>query len=50
MEKEPGPLGEESPITDAPAETKRKREYKDFGHEDEKPTRTPLLLWRVLWF
>ncbi|KAH0826739.1 hypothetical protein J3R83DRAFT_5144 [Lanmaoa asiatica] len=34
VEKEPGPQGEESPVTDAP----RKREYKDFGHDEEKPT------------
>ncbi|KAI9569815.1 hypothetical protein HD554DRAFT_2204249 [Boletus coccyginus] len=35
--KVPGPQAEESPITDVP-DTKRKREYKDFGHEEEKPT------------
>lgn len=38
IEKEPGPQGEESPVTGA-AETKRKREYKEFSHEDEKPSR-----------
>ncbi|KAN0084076.1 hypothetical protein V8E55_007580 [Tylopilus felleus] len=37
IEKEPGPQGEESPVTGA-AETKRKREYKEFSHEDEKPS------------
>jgi H+-transporting ATPase len=35
VEKEPGPLGEESPI--APV-IQRKREYKEFGHEEEQPT------------
>jgi H+-transporting ATPase len=38
--KEPGPQGEESPIT-AP-DDKKKREYKDFGHDEEKPTRRHL--------
>jgi hypothetical protein len=41
VEKEPGPQGEtpatETPYSDVPE--KRKREYKDFGHETEKPTR-----------
>jgi H+-transporting ATPase len=37
--KEPGPQGEESPITQSPPDEKRKREYKDFGHDEEKPTR-----------
>ena len=44
MEKEPGPQGEESPVTDAPVDAKRKREYKEFGHDDEKPTRTHAFL------
>jgi hypothetical protein len=41
VEKEPGPQGEtpatETSSNDVPE--KRKREYKDFGHETEKPTR-----------
>jgi len=42
--KVPGPQAEESlAITDAP-DTKRKREYKDFGHDEEKPTRSYLSL------
>lgn len=44
VEKEPGPVGD-SPEQPAqavatPEPEKRKREYKDFGHEEEKPTRT----------
>jgi H+-transporting ATPase len=38
VEKEPGPQGEESPVTDAAPNAKRKREYKEFGHEEGKPT------------
>jgi hypothetical protein len=41
VEKEPGPQGEISssgtPSSDVPE--KKKREYKDFGHDSEKPTR-----------
>lgn len=46
MAKVPGPQAEESPITDVP-DAKRKREYKDFGHEEEKPTRTYLAFIHV---
>ncbi|KAG1851979.1 hypothetical protein F4604DRAFT_1933913 [Suillus subluteus] len=35
--KEPGPQGEESPVVNSPDE-KKKREYKEFGHEEEKAT------------
>jgi H+-transporting ATPase len=43
VEKEPGPQGEESPIAQSPApEEKKKREYKDFTHDEEKPTRKHL--------
>ena len=40
VEKEPGPQGE-SPASETPADVpeKKKREYKDFGHEAEKPSR-----------
>ncbi|EIN08166.1 plasma-membrane proton-e [Punctularia strigosozonata HHB-11173 SS5] len=37
VEKEPGPATEQ-PAAGAPAGEKRKREYKDFGHEEEKAT------------
>lgn len=47
VEKEPGPQGEESPVTDAAPDAKRKREYKDFGHEEEKPTRAYFSVWRA---
>ena len=50
VEKEPGPLGEESPIINAAPDAKRKREYKEFGHDEEKPTRTHFSLWRVFRF
>jgi H+-transporting ATPase len=36
--KEPGPQGDESPVVSSPEE-KKKREYKEFGHDEEKPTR-----------
>jgi len=40
VEKEPGPQGEDSPIAESPSpDEKKKREYKDFGHDEEKPTR-----------
>jgi H+-transporting ATPase len=45
VEKEPGPQGDEPAITQTPFE-KKKREYKDFGHEEEKPTRMHLSLSR----
>jgi hypothetical protein len=41
VEKEPGPQGE-SPAAETPpavVPAKKKREYKDFGHETEKATR-----------
>ncbi|KAJ7599365.1 hypothetical protein C8J56DRAFT_1020815 [Mycena floridula] len=38
VEKEPGPAGESPEASTAPPEEKKKREYKDFGHEEEKPT------------
>jgi len=34
VEKEPGPQGEDSPVADA--EAPRKREYREFGHDEEK--------------
>jgi H+-transporting ATPase len=38
--KEPGPQGEESPVAYSPSpDEKKKREYKEFGHDEEKPTR-----------
>lgn len=43
FEKEPGPQGE---VT----EEKKKREYKDFGHDEEKPTRMFLISRNVFWF
>lgn len=40
VEKEPGPQGETPVETpDVAPEEKKKREYKDFGHEEEKATR-----------
>ena len=40
VEKEPGPQGETPVETpNAPTEDKKKREYKDFGHEEERATR-----------
>ena len=36
VEKEPGPVGESPVVQEEPE--KKKREYKDFGHEEEKPT------------
>lgn len=40
VEKEPGPQGD-SPAQPSPTAEpeKKKREYKDFGHEEEKATR-----------
>ena len=43
VEKEPGPQGDVPPAQTTPSEPpveKKKREYKDFGHEEEKATRT----------
>ena len=40
IEKEPGPTSHSPPTPEESEKTeKRKREYKDFGHDDEKPTR-----------
>ncbi|KDR79899.1 hypothetical protein GALMADRAFT_242014 [Galerina marginata CBS 339.88] len=40
VEKEPGPKGDSPPPSQAGVEPeKRKREYKDFGHEQEGPTK-----------
>jgi H+-transporting ATPase len=41
IQKEPGPQGDspvDSPPADTPEHEKKKREYKDFGHEEEKAT------------
>ncbi|KAI6000304.1 hypothetical protein F5J12DRAFT_845193 [Pisolithus orientalis] len=38
VEKEAGPRGEESPVSPSPPDVKKKREYKEFGHDEEKPT------------
>lgn len=40
VEKEPGPQGETPVETPNASTEKKKREYKDFGHEEEKATRT----------
>jgi len=37
-EKEPGPAQDPAPVHTPPVEEKKKREYKDFGHEEEGPT------------
>lgn len=41
VEKEPGPVAAESPAASTPGSEpeKKKREYKDFAHEQEKATR-----------
>jgi hypothetical protein len=45
VEKEAGPPAQsDTPVGDAPVSEKKVREYKDFGHEDVKPTRTFLRL------
>lgn len=36
--KEPGPPAQDTPAAGTPTE-KKKREYKDFGHEEEAATR-----------
>jgi H+-transporting ATPase len=55
VEKEPGPQGEKEPgpqpADQSPAVSpgepeKKKREYKEFGHDDDKPTRELLLCSR----
>lgn len=38
-EKEPGPAQDPAPANTPPVEEKKKREYKDFAHEEEGPTR-----------
>ena len=48
IEKEPGPKGdspEQSPGTPESEPEKKKREYKDFGHDEEKPTRLYSLIF-----
>lgn len=44
IEKEPGPQGDSTEETPTPSDhnepEKKKREYKDFGHDEEKPTRS----------
>lgn len=48
VEKEPGPDSPEQAVVETPVDgEKKKREYKDFGHEDEKPTRMFLTLTAV---
>ena len=42
VEKEPGPLVEETPAASTPGsevDAPKKREYKEFGHDEEKPIR-----------
>lgn len=40
IEKEAGPPAQtDTPIEEAPANEKRVREYKEFGHDEVKPTR-----------
>ena len=41
-QKVPGQQGEDSPVSSSGIEEKKKREYKDFGHDEEKPTRKRL--------
>ncbi|KAI6108596.1 hypothetical protein EDD16DRAFT_69507 [Pisolithus croceorrhizus] len=38
VEKEAGPQGDDSPVSTTPPDAKKKREYKDFGHDEQKPT------------
>jgi len=41
VEKEAGPPAQsDTPVGEVPVSEKKVREYKDFGHEDAKPTRT----------
>jgi H+-transporting ATPase len=40
VEKEPGPQGENPTPTANTEPEKKKREYKDFEHDNEAPTRT----------
>lgn len=42
--KEPGPPTQDNGAVATPVEEKKKREYKDFGHEQEAATREPHLL------
>ncbi|CAL1698773.1 unnamed protein product [Somion occarium] len=44
VEKEAGPPQESSPVVDSQEPEKRKREYKDFGHEEEGPTHAKIQL------
>ncbi|KAI6130637.1 hypothetical protein EDD16DRAFT_1796265 [Pisolithus croceorrhizus] len=38
VEKEAGPQGDDSPVSPTPPDAKKRREYKDFGHDEQKPT------------
>ena len=41
IEKEAGPPAQSStPVEETPVNEKKVREYKDFGHDEVKPTRT----------
>lgn len=40
IEKEAGPPAQADTPVEEIAVEKKKREYKDFGHDEEKPTRT----------
>ena len=41
VEKEAGPPAQsDTPVGEAPVSEKRVREYKDFGHDEVKPSRT----------
>ncbi len=45
VEKEAGPPAHsDAPIDETPVHEKRVREYKEFGHDEVKPTRTFLTL------
>lgn len=41
VEKEAGPPAQsDTPVGEVPVSEKRVREYKDFGHDEAKPSRT----------
>jgi len=45
VEKEAGPPAQaDTPVEEAPVNEKKVREYKDFGHDEVKPTRTSRLV------
>lgn len=55
VEKEPGPVQDSAPVAATPVEEKKKREYKDFGHEEQAATRTcssprRVILWALTVF